>query len=479
MQEKQLKKKIMSKKINLIIVFVVVISLSLTARCFSVSNSDYLYKIPASINDGLKTESMYKAGIDPEKLINLVHNIKNNNYTNIHSLLILKDGKLILEEYFHGFNREKTHPIRSANKSIGSILTGIAIDKHFIKNTEEKIYPHFKDYEINQKWDRRVKDVSIKSLLTMTSGYACDDHTIPAFQCEEGMYKTNNWLEYALNLPMEHKPLEHFAYNSSSLILLSEIISQTSKMTIPDFADTYLFKPLGINAFNWGFSPKKRTSIAGNATMKPRDMAKIGILMLNNGKWNNRQIISKKWVEESTKEHTISDNHRKYGYLWWIGSHQFGNDIIKGYWAAGNGGNYIFVCPQLNLVAAFTGGNYSTPLEIQPLGMLINYIIPSILPPIPPPKTIKPDSKILDPCIGEYRQKSGHILISVFKKNKNLVCDILGKTSRIYPVKKDYFFVPDEVFGDWTFKLVRNEKNRVISAIGYAAFQTIPFEKVK
>ncbi|MCK5097136.1 MAG: serine hydrolase, partial [Desulfobacteraceae bacterium] len=427
----------MNNKVKILVVFV--LSVFLTAKCVSISHGDYLYQIPAGINDGLKTESLYKTDIDFKRLIDLVQNIQNESYKNIHSLLIVKDDKLILEEYFHGFNREKAHQIRSANKSIGSILTGIAIDHHYIKNAEEKIYPYFKNYGTSPKWDKRVRDVSLKSLLTMTSGYACDDHIIPIFQCEKAMYKTNDWLKYALNLPMAYKPLEHFAYNSSSLMIVSEIISKTSKMTIPDFADTYLFKPLGINEFQWGFSPKKRVFIAGKAKMRPRDMVKIGLLMLNNGRWNNKQIISKKWVNISTKGHTISDNHRSYGYLWWIGSHLFGKEIIKGYWAAGNGGNYIFVCPRLNLVAVFTGGNYSTPLEIQPLGMLINYIIPSMLPPIEPRQTIKTDSKVLDSCIGEYQQQSGHMSISIFKKGENLFCNILEDTSQIYPVKKDHF----------------------------------------
>ena len=107
----------------------------------------------------------------------------------------MKDGKLILEEYFHGFHREKIHQIRSATKSIGSILIGMAIDDHFIRDVDEKIYPFFKEYEVDKKWDERVRYVTLKTLLTMTSGYACDDHAFPSFQCERAMYKTNDWLE--------------------------------------------------------------------------------------------------------------------------------------------------------------------------------------------------------------------------------------------------------------------------------------------
>ncbi len=193
----------------------------------------------------------------------------------------------------------------------------------------------------------------------------------------------------------------------------------------------------------------------------------------------NRQIISEKWITESTREHAKSERREGYGYLWWTGNQLFGKQTIEGYWAAGNGGNYIFMCPVLDLVAVFTGGNYNSILEIQPLGMLINYIIPAMMLPISPRQITKLDPEILDSCVGEYQLQSGHIRISVFKKGDHLFCRILGKTSQMYPEADDYFFVSDEVFGDWTFKVVRNDKNEVISATGYAAFQIMPFKKIK
>jgi len=447
-------------------------------KCFSISNSGYSYQIPARINDGWATGSMYETNIDAKKLVELIYNIRNNSYKNIHSILIVKDGILILEEYFHGFHYQQSHQIRSTTKSIGSILTGIAIDHQFIKDINQKIYPYFKDYKIVQDWNEEVKDVTLKTLLTMTSGFACDDHLIPNFQCEKAMYKTNDWLEYALNLPMAYKPGEHWAYNSSSLIVVSEIISKTSKLTITEFADKYLFKPLGINEFQWGFSPKGRAFFGGNAKMKPRDMGKIGLIMLNRGKWNDRQIISERWIKESTSEHVQSQNSTGYGYLWWTGKQTFGEQNISAYWAAGNGGNYVFVCPALSLVAVFTGGNYNNILEIQPLGILINYIIPAMLPPVPLQQNKKLDSSFLDSCVGEYQLQSGHIRLSVFKKDDELYCKVLGKISRMYAEKKNKFFVPDEVFGNWTLEIKRNEKGDVTSAIGYAAFQVMPFKKI-
>jgi len=319
----------------------------------------------------------------------------------------------------------------------------------------------------------------LKTLLTMTSGYACDDHAIPRFQCERAMYKTNDWVEYALSLPSVHKPGEHWAYNSSSLILVSEIISRTSKLTIPHFADKYLFNPLGIKEFHWGFSPKGKAFIAGNARMKPRDMAKIGYVMLNSGKWKGKQIISQKWINESTRDHAKSRSYRGYGYLWWTGKQLFGAQIVEAYWAAGNGGNYIFVCPAFDLVAVFTGGNYDGILEVQPLGMLINYIIPAMLPPFPPRQITKLNPMALDSYIGEYQLQLGHIRLSIFKKGDNLYCKVLEKTIRMYPEVEDQAFAPDDVLGDSTFKIERNEKGEVTSVLVYSTFQIMSFEKIE
>ena len=113
------------------------------------------------------------------------------------------------------------------------------------------------------------------------------------------------------------------------------------------------------------------------------------------------------------------------------------------------------------------------------MGILINYVIPAMLPPIPPRQMTKLGLTIPDSCVAEYQMQSGHIRVSVFKKGDDLYCKVLGKTSRIYPEKGDKFFVPDEVFGDWIFKIERNEKGEVTSAIGYAAFQIMPFKKMK
>jgi CubicO group peptidase (beta-lactamase class C family) len=344
----------------------------------------YVYKLPEKVDDGWEISSLDQEGIDPVIINDLIQSILSEEYKNIHSILLVKNGKLILEEYFHGYSREKFHQLRSATKSIGSVLTGIAIDHGFLKDANEKIYPYFKINNPDRKWDERAKDVRMRHLLTMTSGYDCDDHK-SNFKCERGMYKSKDWIEYALNLPMVNQPGEHWAYNSASLWLVGEMISKSSNMTIPAFAKSYLFNPLGITEFEWGFSPNGRAWIAGNAKMKPRDMAKFGYMVLNDGRWLGKQIVSKKWLEESTSEHVPLPDMRLYGgnygygYLWWLLRGIVNEKPVDAIAASGNGGQIIALFPKVDLVAVFTGGNYNNSLSAQPIEMLIKFILPAMI----------------------------------------------------------------------------------------------------
>jgi CubicO group peptidase (beta-lactamase class C family) len=176
--------------------------------------------------DGWETAPLTEAGVNVAAIAGLVGAIRGGAYKDVHAILLVRGGRLILKEYFQGYNRKKPHQIRSATKSIGSVLVGIAIDKGYLPGVKKPIHPYFKDQTAG--WDDRAKAVTIKSLLTMTSGFDCDDHRGESFQCEKVMYRAEDWVNFALNLPMAHQPGDHWAYNSSSLILLSEIIARTT-----------------------------------------------------------------------------------------------------------------------------------------------------------------------------------------------------------------------------------------------------------
>ena len=439
---------------------------------------EYTYQLPKKIDDAWEISSLVEEGVDPKQITDLMLAILTEKYKNIHSVLLVKNGNLILEEYFYGYNRKKLHQIRSATKSIGSVLTGIAIDQGFIRDTNERINTYFTSYEHERKSDKGVKAITLRHLLTMTSGYDCDDHK-GGFKCERNMYKSDDWVEYALNLPMANQPGEHWAYNSSSLILLSEIISKTSRMTIPDFANKYMFNPLGIKNFQWGFSPKGRAWLAGNAKMTPRDMAKFGYMIQNSGRWGKKQIVSQKWIKESVEKHAVSRVGWGYGYLWWVGESITNNQTIRAFWAAGNGGNYIFILPRLNVVAVFTGGNYNDISEVQVFGMLSNYLMPAILPSTPK-KNIQLDDYLMESYVGNYRTTTDKNVLSVFREVDNLYINTpYEKDIKLFPETQNQFCGTTNLFGNLLINFSKSENGNVNHMSIQFAFMKIQADKIE
>jgi len=366
------------------------------------------YKVPEKLNDQWETASLQAANGDSEKIVELIRyidilNNEKNNKNRIDGVLLVRGGKLILEKYFAPYNREKTHEIKSVTKSIASILTGIAIDKGFIENVNERIYTYLKTYKPEYEWDEREKRVTLKDLLTMTSGYDCDDQK--DFKCQIDMQEnSDDFVKYALDLDMRYEPGDHWAYNSSSLMLVEEIIMIKTNMPISDFAKKYLFQPLGVEDKDFVWSPAKnegRVRFYGGAKMKPRAMAKFAYMVLNNGKWQGKQVVSTEWIKKSTKNHKTTNRNYQYGFLWWRGRAVVNNQTIKAFWAAGFGGQRIFIIPELDLIAIFIG-KLDPPRGLQTHGMLISYIIPAFLAQAPKRNTINLDSDTIQKFNGKY-----------------------------------------------------------------------------
>ena len=452
--------------------FCLIIIFSL-ACCFAPADGRATTPMAEDTGDGWATAPLTETGVKIAPIAELIRAIKRGDYKNIHSVLLARGGRLILEEYFQGYNRDKLHPLRSATKSIGSVLVGIAIDQGYLPSVKKSIYHYFKDKALG--WEDRAKAVTIKSLLTMTTGFDCDDHRGESFQCERAMYRAGDWVNFALNLPMAHQPGEHWAYNSTSLILLSEIITKATGLSVPLFADKYLMGPLGISGFRWGFSPKGRVWLGGNASMRPRDMAKFGQMCLNKGLWQNRRIVSEAWLAESTRLHAYSEYGMEYGYLWWCGRQTINGLPIEGFWAQGNGGQVIFVCPIVDLVAVFTGGNYSSMLEFQFMGMLINHILPAMLLPGPEKTFIAPDKQAIAALPGAYRCNPLHL--DLFVEGDGLAGRLAGQKARLLFEDNDRFFMPSPIFGNMNGRILRDDHGKQTGLLINTAFSELRFNK--
>lgn len=297
-----------------------------------------------------RTSIPEKQGVDSEILAKIVSDITNKNL-GIHSLLVIRNGYMVLDAHFYPFAPNTKHDIASASKSIMSLLIGIAIDNGYIKNVNEKVLEFFPHTQI-QNFGKKKAAITVENLLTMTSGLFCENIRGRDMTVEQ-MMNNPNWLEFVLNRPMKYSSRTHWAYNSCGVYLLSAILSETSSLSALDFALRYLFRPLGIHDVNWTYDSKSRYNLGwGDLYMTPHDMAKIGYLVLNNGVWKGKQIVSSKWIQSAIKlqVNEVEKGGEGYGYLWWLSKNKKG--IV---YAKGRGGQYIVIWPDRKTIIVSTG----------------------------------------------------------------------------------------------------------------------------
>ena len=254
-------------------------------------------------------------GVEEDRLKKMLQKVADNDYRNIHSIILAKNNKLILEAYFHGYGKDTTHDLRSATKSITSLLTGIALDKGYIPSINTLILDYFPSSALNQNTEKQK--ITVKHLLTMSSGLECNDSLASSRGNEEKMYKKEDWVSYILNLPMVDHPGESYSYCTGGAVVLGQTIEQSTGMEIEAFSKTFLFEPLGIKNYVWASIPNGDVDTGGHLKMAPRDMTKIGQLVLNKGEWNGKQIIDESFLRSSFKPY-FSETGFDYGYLWWV-----------------------------------------------------------------------------------------------------------------------------------------------------------------
>ncbi len=271
------------------------------------------------------------------------------------------------------------HNTHSVTKSIISACIGIAIDKGFIESFRQSIFDYLPEYQ-HLKTNGKYK-IEIGNLLTMTSGLKWEEWKVPYDHPGNdlgNMVRSINPISYVLSRPQAYEPGKRFEYNGGGIIVLGEIIKNAANMNIDEFSGKYLFDPLSIDQHYWEYINSGEISTPSTIYLKPRDMLKIGLLFLNKGVWESKQIITDLWVATSTE--SFVDNVRwgsGYSFLWW--SHQFelrSGMRLKMFYACGWGGQYIMVLPELNTVIVFTGANYQT--ERPPIEILEEYILPAI-----------------------------------------------------------------------------------------------------
>ena len=375
-----------------------ILLLILSTKPFAQSNSGYHYTIPPQFEDGLKVASLSEVGIDSNKIIELTDSILSGYYTNVHSLLIIRHNKLVYENYFPGedefftqklgvvnHTRDSLHDCRSISKSVVSACVGIAIGQGKIKSVNEKIFTYLPEYA---RYDTGMKkDITIKDLLTMSSGIEWNE-MIPYMDSANSERKIGEQIDpvkYYLSQRIISKPGTVWNYSAGCTYTLAAIIKKATGLDIDKFAKQNIFDPLGISSFVWLKRDNGLPYAPAGLRLRSRDMAKFGSLYLTQGKWKNKQIIPKAWTEESFKFQITIERFRGYCYQFW--GYSGPDDVIdeqitKTIQAEGRGDQRIFVNNQYDFLVVMTAGNYSQhPKQGRaPDDAFVKYIYPAIKP---------------------------------------------------------------------------------------------------
>lgn len=318
--------------------------------------------------------------IDVAKIEELNQKIAKKTYKNVTSIVAIKNGKILIEEYFNGANRNTLHDTRSVGKSIASTLLGIAIKEKYIKS-ETQTLKEFYDLKSFQNYSTAKDSITLKSLLTMSSTFEGSDMNSESPGNEENMYPTKNWVDFTLNLPVDKtkQANKQWDYFTAGCIVLGDIIHKSVPNGLEKYADKNLFRPLNITKYRWQFTPQKVANTAGSLQLCSLDYAKFGQLYKNQGTWNGKQILSQEWIAKSLSHQMPISEDEFYGYLFWNKTYKVNGLDYEVYYSSGNGGNRIFIFKNKPIVIIITSTAYNTPYgEKQVEKIMQEYLIPVI-----------------------------------------------------------------------------------------------------
>jgi CubicO group peptidase (beta-lactamase class C family) len=317
--------------------------------------------------EGWETSTPEEQGMDTERLAEMIDYLQEQHGFDIHSLTIIRNGYVVTDAYFYPFAEGSLHDLASVTKSFTSTLVGIAIDQSYIESVRQPVLELFPERTVANV-DANKEAMTVEDLLTMSSGLACiPEGGEPTLREMRGSL---DWPQFTLDLPMATEPGTRWVYCSPNPHLLSAIIRETSGMSALDFAQEYLFTPLGISEVIWPTDRQGNNRGWGDLILSPHDMAKLGYLYLHQGEWDGQQVLSADWVTAATSPVTGSFGSPGYGYLWWL------NAYGSYYFAAGRGGQRIFVFPDQDIVVVTTGGGGGDQYDVLET-LLTFYILPA------------------------------------------------------------------------------------------------------
>jgi CubicO group peptidase (beta-lactamase class C family) len=346
----------------------------------------YAYRPPPPRGDGWPTGTLAEAGIDRAAIERLVQAIAETpmdspDAPQIHALLVARHGRLVLEEYFHGYSRDRLHDTRSAAKSLTAVALGAAIRAGAPLSLSSPVYRVMNRGRFPEDVDARKRVMTLEHLLTMSSGFYCDDTDEAAPGNEEvidNQTEEPDWYRYTLRVPLATAPGEKSVYCSASPNLALGMLGAATGETVLRSFDRYVAGPMGIEPYAWPLDPAGQPYGGGGVRLLPRDFLKLGQLMLNGGTWAGRRILDPGFVAAASAPQYRLRNVA-YGYLWWVEDYPYKDRTVRSFSARGAGGQVVVVIPELDLVVATMAGNYISRIQITYTGALVpRFILPAV-----------------------------------------------------------------------------------------------------
>lgn len=321
---------------------------------------------PVAGDDGWLNSTPAAEGLDAARLDALDGRISAGRYGVIDAVLVARHGRVAWERYYNGWTPERAHTLQSVSKSVTSLLAGIAVGDGRLA-VDQPAVGFFPDYQPLRNLDDRKRAMRVEDLLTMRTGLDWSENPYEGSPLQQLNESSGDWVRFVADWPMREQPGTRWEYVSGGVILLGGIVGRAMGERVDSLAADRLFQPLGMRGYAWYRNPADGfPHTGGGLLLRPRDLLKVGQLVLDGGRWNGRQVVPQSWIAESTRRAAVpsfgfGSHSMGYGYLWWIGSlgdpanprRETGDVIV----ASGTGGQWIFIVPAYDLVMVSMGWN--------------------------------------------------------------------------------------------------------------------------
>ena len=353
----------------------------------------YPCQVSVSFAQNWTTAVPADGGFAPDVVTRLDQAFDRGDLPNLHAVLVARHGKLVVERYYSGpdeawgrplgtvsFGPEVLHDLRSVSKSIVGLLYGIALGEGRVPELDTPLVDQFPEYA-DLAADPARRRMTVAHALTMTLGTEWDESRpyTDARNSEIAMEMADDRYRFILDRPIVAEPGSRWVYNGGTTALLAHLIARGTGTRLLDYAREKLFEPLGISNVEWTLRSNGKPAAASGLRLRPRDLAKIGQLVLNGGQWGGRQLVPADWLKDSFRHHAVAEDGLGYGYQWWLS----GRDWDTEPWRAGfgNGGQRLVVLPGLSLVVVIMAGNYNQP-DAWKLSVAImrDFLLPALMP---------------------------------------------------------------------------------------------------